>query len=101
SPREREGEAGAGAGADGPRADRRGHAAVAQIVEEDLTPPRLLGDGGGEAVGFAAADDLADLPGEGLAPVPFDAAAGVGEDGHDDMQPLAAGGLDEGIEAEA
>src|SRR5262249_3394507 len=40
-PRERDGGGGVGAGADGERRDRRGAAAVAQVVEEDL--PLALG----------------------------------------------------------
>ena len=86
-------------GAHGPGGHRRGHAAVAQIVDEDLPAPRLLGQGGGEPVGLGAAHLFRDRLGEGLALVPFDAAAAVGTDRHDDMQPLAPRRLDEGMQA--
>jgi hypothetical protein len=47
-------------------------------------------------VGRIGANGLADGFGEGLGLIPGHLATGVGGDGDDDMQALAAGGLDEG-----
>jgi hypothetical protein len=74
------------------RRHRRGHAVVAQIVQEDPAAAILLGHGDQVAIGRVGGHGLADVAGEGLGDVPVEP---LGRQRRDDMQALAAGGLAE------
>src|SRR3954471_3660406 len=95
-PADRDGDRRTGARAGRVRGDERRAAAVAQVVEEDLALAPQLDRVGRVAVGLVALHRLDHRLAERLELVPADAA----RDRRDDVEALAAGGLDEAVQAE-
>src|SRR5687768_5254642 len=92
-PEERSRDWRAGPGARGIGGDGSGAAAVAQVVDVDLAFAAGLGHVGGVARGLLRRDAVDDRLGEGLDLIPLAAA----HDRDADMEPLAAGRLEEGL----
>jgi len=74
----------------------RSSPAVAQVIDENLALARLLRQRRGEARRFAAGQGLGEIPREAFHPVP----AGAGLQRHHDVIALAAGGLEQAVEAD-
>ena len=95
-PRTRHGDTHAGAHAGRPRRDGGGAEAVAQVVDKDLADAVAWAHLGDEQLRKGGGQVRDDGLREGLHGIPVVLAA----DGHDDMQPLAAAGLEKAGQAE-